>query len=290
MVARFQPHRVQLESRRHSFDLYQKPSSGAGREELLLETGSNGVFPTSWSSDGRFLLYTTAERRDSICGCSHCPVTGSRLLLMDSIANETQARFSGDGLVAYTSDETGTAEVFVQPFPGTGAKWQVSTGGGSDPQWRRDGRELFYVATDGTLMAAPISAASTFEIGTPQALFQTRRPITCGPLFFANYAPAADGQRFLVNMNHLLSSTRRPRLPGRPPGSGRRQSTSAPTPASPARPLVRYAARNENFVPVAGEPHNGLGAPRGAPAGAERGTGPPRATAWGSPRGEAPRI
>jgi Tol biopolymer transport system component len=184
-----------------TFDLYQKPSSGAGREELLLKTGSNGVFPTSWSSDGRFLLYTTAGKS----GFDHwvVPLSGDRkpFPVLDSTANETQARFSRDGqLVAYTSDETGTAEVFVQPFPATGAKWQVSTGGGSDAQWRRDGRELFYVATDGTLMASPIKGgASTFEVGTPQALFQTRRPMTRGPLFFGNYAPDADGQRFLVN-------------------------------------------------------------------------------------------
>ena len=184
-----------------TFDLYQKPSSGAGREELLLKTGSNGVFPTSWSSDGRFLLYTTAGK----AGFDHwvIPLSGDRkpFLVLDSIANETQARFSRDGqLVAYTSDETGTAEVFVQPFPATGAKWQVSTGGGSDAQWRRDGRELFYVATDGTLMASPIKGgASTFEAGTPRALFQTRRPMTRGPLFFGNFAPDADGQRFLVN-------------------------------------------------------------------------------------------
>ena len=102
--------------------------------------------------------------------------------------------------MAYTSDETGAPEVYVQPFPATGAKWQVSTGGGSDPQWRRDGRELFYVAVDGKLMAAPgKGAASTFEAGTGQPLFQTRRPLARGPLLFTSYAPAADGQRFLVN-------------------------------------------------------------------------------------------
>jgi len=184
-----------------TFDLFQKLSSGASREELLLKTGSNGVFPTSWSSDGGFLLYNTAGNAGFDMWV--LPFVGERkpFLFLDSIANETQARFSRDRRwVAYTSDETGAAEVFVQPFPATGAKWQVSTGGGSDPQWRRDGGELFYVATDGKLMAAPINGgASTFEAGTPQALFQTHRPTIRGPLFFGNYAPAADGQRFLVN-------------------------------------------------------------------------------------------
>lgn len=102
--------------------------------------------------------------------------------------------------MAYTSDETATPEVYVQPFPATGAKWQVTTNGGSEARWRRDGRELFYVAADGMLMAVPVTGtAATFAFGAPRPLFQTRRPIARGPILASTYAPASDGQRFLVN-------------------------------------------------------------------------------------------
>ena len=138
------------------------------------------------------------EIRDSITGCCRCPVTGSHFCCSTQLPTKRRldSRETGSWLPTRLT-RLGLQQYIVQPFPSTGAKWQVSTGGGSDAQWRRDGRELFYVATDGTLMAAPISGgASAFEVGTPRALFQTRRPMTRGPLFFGNYAPAADGQRF----------------------------------------------------------------------------------------------
>jgi Tol biopolymer transport system component len=188
-------------NRTGTFGLYQKLSSGAGREELLVDTASNGAYPTGWSADGRFLLFTRAGKAGFDVWL--LPLFGDRkpYAFSESIANESQARLSGEGRwLAYTSDETGTPEVFVQPFPTTGAKWQVSTGGGFDPQWRRDDREMFYIATDGKMMAVPVNGvSSTFEVAAPQALFQTRTPTMRGPLLFGNYAPAADGQRFLVN-------------------------------------------------------------------------------------------
>ena len=114
--------------------------------------------------------------------------------LLASVSGEGQAQFSGDGRwIAYTSDETGTPEVFVQPFPTTGAKWQVSTGGASDPRWRRDSRELFYLGADGKLTTVPIKGGGSFEVGAAQVLFQTGAPTIRGPLVFGNYVPAADG-------------------------------------------------------------------------------------------------
>ena len=117
---------------------------------------------------------------------------------------ESLGQFSPDGRgVAYTSNESGRFEVYVQPFPGPGGKWQVSTGGGIAPRWRRSGKELFYIAPDGKLMAVPIQAAGqTLEAGAPVALFQTR--IVGGRAGIASqaqqYAVAPDGQRFLINI------------------------------------------------------------------------------------------
>ena len=104
--------------------------------------------------------------------------------------------FSPDGKwVAYDSDESGRLEVYVRPFPGPGAAWQVSTGGGTSPRWRADGRELYFMAPDSTLMAAPFNShGSAFTAGKPQALFRTH-------IFFApskqQYDVSRDG-RFLV--------------------------------------------------------------------------------------------
>ena len=189
-------------NRANTFDLYQK-LAGRGREDLLAKTNGQGLFPTSSSADGRFLAFTVAAA-GSTTGYDVwvLPLSGDRkpTPLLHASYNETQGQFSPDGhWIAYTSDETGLPEVFVQSFPATGAKWQVSTGSGSDPRWSRDGRELFYVATDGTLTAvAVIGRASTFEAGSPRPLFQTHRFAARGPQLFTNYMPASDG-RFLVN-------------------------------------------------------------------------------------------
>ncbi|MGH9661272.1 MAG: hypothetical protein ACRD96_22175, partial [Bryobacteraceae bacterium] len=97
---------------------------------------------------------------------------------------------------AYVSDEGGRSDVFVQPYPATGGKWQISKAGGSQPRWRRDGRELFFVALDNKLMTAPIAAGAGFEAGVPAALFETRMgaPVNYG----FKYSPSADGRRFLM--------------------------------------------------------------------------------------------
>ena len=81
---------------------------------------------------------------------------------------ENQGQFSPDGhWVAYTSDESGRLEVYVQPFPAAGGKWQISTNGGENPKWRRDGKELFYLGLDRRLMAVEVKTAPTFEAGLP---------------------------------------------------------------------------------------------------------------------------
>src|SRR5207249_2282995 len=98
-------------------------------------------------------------------------------------------------LIAYTSDESGQFEIYVQAFPGPGGKWQISTRGGFQPTWRADGRELYYVATDGRLMAVSIVAATGFTAGVPTVLFNTHLALSTA---ISQYAPSADGQRFLL--------------------------------------------------------------------------------------------
>jgi hypothetical protein len=102
--------------------------------------------------------------------------------------------------VAYTSNESGLSEIYVIPFPPTptGGRWMVSRGGGVQPRWRRDGRELFYISPDGTMMAVPVSAGPVFQAGIPQALFNTDMVdtgIRTGPM---SWDIAPDGKRFLI--------------------------------------------------------------------------------------------
>jgi len=110
---------------------------------------------------------------------------------------ETQGRFSPDGrFVAYVSDESGRPEVYVQTFPDHHGKWQVSTLGGSDPAWRGDGKELFYLSPDFKMMAASLTEGTDLVIGTPQTLFETR--VVLPGTSFRHFAVTKDGQRFLV--------------------------------------------------------------------------------------------
>ena len=106
-------------------------------------------------------------------------LSGESFVLFKSKFEERMSQFSPDGRwVAYASDESGRSEIYVRPFQGTGGQWQVSTGGGVTPLWRRDGKELYYIAPDARLMAVGFATVSTAgaapAIGTPTALFQTR--------------------------------------------------------------------------------------------------------------------
>ena len=124
-----------------------------------------------------------------------------------------QSEFSEDGAtfapgsrwIAYESNVTGTWEVFVEPFPSTGERHQVSRGGGSQPLWRRDGQELIFIAPTGEMMAVPVRLGPTFQPGIPQTLFASGTDQTVG----ANrqtYAVTRDGQRFLINVPQRAGS------------------------------------------------------------------------------------
>jgi Tol biopolymer transport system component len=115
--------------------------------------------------------------------------------------DERQGQFSPDGRwIAYTSNESGQYQIYVQSFPAGAGKYQVSTGaGGNQPRWRRDGTEMFYIARDGKLMAVDVKTGPKFEAGAPKALFDARLGIAANGIAFFRYDVTADGKRFLIN-------------------------------------------------------------------------------------------
>jgi Tol biopolymer transport system component len=179
-------------------NLYQKTAGGGVNEEVLLKSSEDKV-PNDWSSDGQFIVYQTSNPKTK-WDLWVLPMSGDRqqFPFLQTQFNEQQAEFSTDGKwIAYTSDESGAPEVYVQKFPVSEGKWRVSTGGGSQPKWRRDGRELFYIAADRNLMAVDVKLGATFDAAAPKALFGTR--VLSLTEFRNHYAPTSDGQRFLIN-------------------------------------------------------------------------------------------
>src|SRR4051794_39104140 len=150
------------------------------------------------SPDGRFLSYIDQSHGRQLW---ILPLTGERrpYRFYESGSYQRHGIFSPNGKwIAYTSNETGTFEVYVQPFPGRGEKWKVSARGGAQPVWRGDGQELFYRTVDGKMMAAAVKTADGFESGVPRMLFESSADPMYPNLGIA-YAVTPDGQRFLVN-------------------------------------------------------------------------------------------
>jgi eukaryotic-like serine/threonine-protein kinase len=173
--------------------IYWKAAGGGAVEELLLEDAGNNAVE-DWSPDGKLLLFNVGSH-----DVAALPLSGDRkpYPVLKAAFAQQQGHLSPDGRwIAYTSAESGRQEVFVQNFPPAGGKWQVSTNGGVEPSWRRDGRELYFLR--GTkLHAVEVRAAgSTFEPGIPKELFDA--PVVVGTLRRNRYLPAPDGQRFLV--------------------------------------------------------------------------------------------
>ena len=182
--------------------LFLKRSTGLESERGIFTVSHammDDYLPNSWSLDDKQILCT----RQTAAG-NHLellPVAGgepSRLLT--STGSETNGQISPDGKwVTYASDESGAWEIYVTSFPGAAGKWQVSRGGGAEPRWRGDGREIFYIGPNGMLIAVSVNGANTFVTGTPAPLFQIRgrAPISSTDVF--TYDVTKDGKRFLVN-------------------------------------------------------------------------------------------
>jgi Tol biopolymer transport system component len=180
-----------------------KPSNGAGKEEVLLpERAVRGVnqFPYDWSRDGKWLLFRNDAPTPDVW-IFRVGGDGKPVPFVQGPSAETEARFSPDGkFVVYQSDESGLPQVYVQPMPPNGSKWQVSKSGGHTPRWA--GSEIFYISPDQKLMAAPIKPGPAFVSGTPEPLFGTS----------GTYAPASDGKHFVVAMPATGDSAQLPPL------------------------------------------------------------------------------
>jgi serine/threonine protein kinase/Tol biopolymer transport system component len=198
---------VFFSTRKGSSNLYVKPSSGAGAEELLLET-PNTKFPQDWSKDGRFILYQESDGKTRDLWALPMTATDRKpIVVAKTPFDELNGQFSPDGRwVAYETNESGQFEIVVQPFPSPTAKWQVSTAGGVQPRWRKDGKELYFYSLDGKLMASSVTTTgATFVAAPPVALF----PVALAPGAGTNkqeYMVSRDG-RFLVNKPVEAAST-----------------------------------------------------------------------------------
>jgi len=192
-------HIVFSSNRNGQQDLYQKNSAGTGNEEPLLHTGVD-LYADDWSMDGRYILYESNDPKTKF-DLWVLPLTGDRkpYPFLQTEFNDTHSQFSPDGRwVAYVSDESGRPEVYVQSFAASGGKWQISTGGGDQPQWRRDGKELFYLSSTKKLMSVSITSGAAFEAGIPVELFELFVPAKSSTGDRNDYVVADNGQKFLV--------------------------------------------------------------------------------------------
>ena len=152
------------------------------------------VTPHATSPDGNYVLYTRMGGNFDI-GMKDLR-GGAPQILLKSEFDERTPSFSPDGKwFVYSSDEPGQTEIFVRRFPMTHEQWRLSTSGGQQPLWGRNGREIYFLSLDGRFMAAPVTVGATFSAGEPQELFRT--PVRLNTVF-RHYAASADGQRFLM--------------------------------------------------------------------------------------------
>jgi hypothetical protein len=184
-------------------DLYVVPAAGGAQSRHL--PWPSGLTADDWSSDGQFVFLTTfTPEANSDIRVLPADAHSEPFVWLQTKANEFNARLSHDRRwLAYVSDESGRNEIYVQSFDGSsraGAdKWQISTEGGTQPRWRRDGRELFYVTPDSRLMVVELKAGQTFSYGKPRLLFAAPEMFHRGPR--NDYDVTPDGQKFLIRTN-----------------------------------------------------------------------------------------
>jgi len=197
-------------NRNGAYDLYTKPTTGIGSEDLLVlnpENKAAGKAPVDWSPDGRYILYRSASPSTGFdLWAKPFKGEGKEFPVVQTPQDDRDGQFSPDGnWIAYQTTEASRFEIFIQQFP-SGERFRVSPNGGAQVRWRHDGKELFYVAMDGRLMAVPIEYSSDGKTPKPLApvpLFPTHIGGALAPR--QQYMVSRDGQRFL--MNTLVSET-----------------------------------------------------------------------------------
>jgi Tol biopolymer transport system component len=195
--------RIIFSSRRGGgpFNLYEQPVTGAAAQELLVTDQTKSA--TDWSRDGRFLLFRSLDPKLN-WDVWAMPMVGERkpFAVVRSQFEERDAQFSPDGKwISYQSDESGRFEVYVAPFRRPGQRMRISASGGVQGFWRRDGKELFYLALDGQVVAVgilPSSRADSLETGQVLSLFGARVG-SLQDISLNHYLVSADGQRFLLD-------------------------------------------------------------------------------------------
>jgi eukaryotic-like serine/threonine-protein kinase len=190
--------------REGKFNAYWKSADGTGKDELLGEPLAGRSFvPASWADDGKTLV-ATGWYLDYMSGIGMLSMEGNRKFkfLLDEKYHESQPRISPDGRwMAYASNESGKEEIYVRPFPDVNAgRWQISTSGGNNPLWPRDGREILY-RNGNAVIAVSVKTSPTFIFETRRTLFQgtyvssVNRP---GSRDFGTWDISPDGKRFLM--------------------------------------------------------------------------------------------
>jgi serine/threonine protein kinase len=184
--------------------IFAKAADGSGPERIVLESPDTVELPQSFSPDGRFLVYGRhMSKTESGSHLWVLPLSGDGkpFPIVQDAFDENSPAVSPDGKwMVYQSNESGRREIYVTAFPAGGAKWQVSTNGGTSAKWRRDGKELFFLDPTDKIVAVDVNASgNAVRLGTPHDLFQTvglQREY--GP-----FAVTADGKRFLLNSGNL---------------------------------------------------------------------------------------
>jgi Tol biopolymer transport system component len=187
----------------NSLTIYVRNMSGAAPDEVLVNDNERKIL-SDWSSQGDYLVYATlnpSTKMDLVL----LPMSGDKkpVALLHTPYNESDGRIAPNGRwIAYVSDESGTDEVYVQRFPALGEKRIVSIGGGVEPMWRKDGKELFYLSPDYSIVSVPFDATDPPNIGEPKPLF--RVPVNTSSTR-NHYVVSPDGQRFLINVEDQSS-------------------------------------------------------------------------------------
>jgi len=184
-----------------NYDLFVRPLDPNGRADLLFHSAFP-KYPTDWSRDGRYIFFNVINESTKYDVWAVSTADRRAGPILDTVNIERDAALSPDGKwLAYDSDESGRAEVYVQPFTGIDnsakRRWKISTTGAALPKWRADGKEMFYITASGRIMSIAVHAGpDVFDFEPPTKVFQTR-PI---PKAWNFFDVTADGQKFLVNL------------------------------------------------------------------------------------------